>query len=56
MENRMPIYVVIIAIASIVGLEFYALSKGINGKGLALSIACISGLVGFNVGRYILRR
>ena len=39
----------VIAILSIIALEFYALSQGINGVMLAGSIAVISGLGGYTV-------
>lgn len=38
----------IVGILSIVGLEFYALSQGINGVMLAGSIAIIAGLAGYS--------
>lgn len=39
----------IVAIAVIGGLEWYALSKGINGVALTASIAAISGIAGYKV-------
>ena len=41
-----------IAITAITALEFYAIKKGINGKAMALSIACISGIGGFTIGHF----
>jgi len=43
----------IAAIAGITILELTAIRKGINGKCLALSIAAISGLGGYFVGKVI---
>ena len=38
-----------LAILSIAGLEFYAISQGINGVLLAGSIAAISGIGGYQI-------
>ena len=47
MANTKAIVIVGLAIVSIAVLEVYALSKGINGTGLSISIAAIAGLAGF---------
>ncbi|GAJ16372.1 unnamed protein product [marine sediment metagenome] len=39
----------IVAIIAIAGLEFYALSQGVNGVALAGVIAVIAGLAGYGV-------
>jgi len=46
----------IIAIACIFTLELFSLSKGIDGKILALSVSAISGLGGFAVGRLLKKK
>ena len=40
---------VILAMLLIGGLEFYALSQGINGVALSLSIGALSGLGGWHI-------
>jgi len=42
--------IVIVAILAVAGLEFYALSLGINGALLGASLSIIGGLAGYKVG------
>ena len=49
----MSIIIPLAAIASISILELVALKKGINGKALLLSTACIAGLGGFGVSELV---
>ena len=41
--------VCVIAITAVTLIELYALSIGINGTVLSLSVACIAGLGGYNL-------
>ena len=49
MYNTKLIIVPIVAIIAVVGLEVYALYKGINGTMLGLAIMAISGLGGYQI-------
>jgi len=49
------VVVPVIAILAIGGIELYALSQGINGMILSLSIAVISGLGGFEIKTLLIR-
>ena len=40
-----------LTICAITGLEFYALSQGVNGNALTASLAAIAGLGGAGIGR-----
>ena len=42
-----------LGILAIAGIEAYAISQGINGTGLTVSIAGITGLGGASVGRLL---
>jgi len=48
--------VVIIGVVGIIIIELYALSKGINGIALTLSIGAITALAGGKVGQFFGRR
>ena len=39
------------AILSIVCVEMFALTQGVNGIALSLSVGCVAGLGGFEVGK-----
>jgi hypothetical protein len=39
----------VIAISAVTLIELYALTIGINGTALSLSVACIAGLGGYNL-------
>lgn len=45
------VIIIIVGVGAIAGLEFKALSMGINGSLLALSFAAIGGIVGFGFGK-----
>lgn len=44
-------YKTLIAICSIILIEFYALSQGINGSALSVSVACLAGLGGYEINK-----
>ena len=45
--------VAVVAIAGIVILEAIAIWKGIDGKALAVGLACVAGLGGFTLGKIL---
>jgi hypothetical protein len=48
MRNTIAILVVaLVAVSAITGIEFYALSKGIDGVALAAAISAIAGIGGW---------
>lgn len=44
-----PFPVVISAIAAITGIELFALSQGVNGQLMTLTVAAIAGLGGYKI-------
>lgn len=49
-ENKKSFWIVVVAILGIVVIELFALYRGIDGKGLAFSLALLSGLGGYRIG------
>ena len=49
-------YKAFVAMGLIAGIEFLALSKGINGVALSLSVASLAGLGGYEVKDMLMRR
>lgn len=53
--SRVPNFIVLLAIVMIAALESYALSRGIDGVALSLSIGAIAGLGGVKLGELLKR-